>query len=126
MIADEPWTNSSIASPKNGWGLFEEGKTVGRHGSEGGSIVLDEEHSDGARITLERGGTVPFAITCGIHGWFLHTRFFGSEEIAKQEFMEMKVALTNILLLAPSQTTDFDGTAEVVKQHIRDFVERFR
>lgn len=39
------------------------------------SLVRDEEHSAGARITLERDGSIaPFAITCGIYGGFLYHR----------------------------------------------------
>ena len=42
--------------------------------SEGGVILRELEHPDGARIALERGGAVsPFAITCGIYGWMVHT-----------------------------------------------------
>jgi hypothetical protein len=48
-------------------------------GSEGGTIVLDEEHGLGARITLEKDGAIaPFTITCGIYGWMAHTRFFSN------------------------------------------------
>jgi len=53
-------------------------------GSEGGVIVRDEEHALGARITLETGcGIAPYAITCGIYGWMMHTCFL--EELADDE-----------------------------------------
>jgi hypothetical protein len=35
-----------------------------------------------ARITLERDGHQPFAITCGSYGWMVHTSFFSGEEEA--------------------------------------------
>ena len=61
------------------WQPFENGGTLGQIGSEEGIIVHDEEHSLGARISLERDTIVaPFAITCGIYGWMLHTRYFSS------------------------------------------------
>ena len=51
------------------WHAYGNGTSTGMKGSEGGTIVLDEEHSDGARITLEQGGhTAPWAITCGVYG----------------------------------------------------------
>ena len=36
-----------------GWIPAENGATLGHTGSEGGVIGMDEEHTDGARITLE-------------------------------------------------------------------------
>jgi hypothetical protein len=38
------------------WHAFGDGTSTGTKGSEGGTVVLDEEHPDGARITLEQGG----------------------------------------------------------------------
>jgi hypothetical protein len=47
------------------WVALEKGATVGSRGSENGVILIDEEHSLGARITLERdGASAPFPITC--------------------------------------------------------------
>lgn len=66
------------------WNACSDGKTVGQDGSEEGAIVLDEEHTDGARITLERDSkTAPAAITCGVYGWMVHTRFFADESEAR-------------------------------------------
>ena len=111
------------------WRPFDGGSTIGQHGSEDGEIVRDEEHEDEARarITLERGGhTAPFAITCGIAGWMLHTRFFGSESKAQVEFEGMKEALARILASIPLTT---DRAAETKVQaamlSIAEFVERF-
>ena len=56
------------------WVAVENGATIGTLGSEGGVIERDEEHADGARITIEQGGTIaPYSITCGIYGWMFHT-----------------------------------------------------
>src|SRR3954471_2347950 len=77
-----------------GWAAFENGNTVGARGSEDGVIVVDEEHDLGARITLERDGSVaPFAITCGIYGWAFHTRFFSTRETADRDLETMKDAI---------------------------------
>jgi hypothetical protein len=65
---------------ENSWHQFEDGATLGQKGSESGVILRDEEHPQEARITLERDTrTAPFAITCGIYGCMLHTRFFSQE-----------------------------------------------
>ena len=51
-----------------GWIAFENGSSIGATGSEGGTILRDELHPAGSRITLERTAT-RFAITCGVYGW---------------------------------------------------------
>jgi hypothetical protein len=64
-----------------GWYPFEEGQTIGAQGTEHGVIIHDEEHSLGARMTLEQDAFhAPCAITCGIYGWMVHTRFFADED----------------------------------------------
>ncbi|HEX8118016.1 MAG TPA: hypothetical protein VF521_12155, partial [Pyrinomonadaceae bacterium] len=83
------------------WYSFDGGRSIGQTGSEGGRILRDEEHSDMARITLERGGYRPFSITCGIYGWMVHTRFFADEAEAQNAFEEMKHGLANILNIIP-------------------------
>jgi hypothetical protein len=94
------------------WHIFKEGATLGTEGSECGSIVRDDEHTLGARITLERKTqTAPFAITCGVYGWMVHTRFFQFEIEANAEYDRMKTALAAILSRAPkdgSPTPEFE------------------
>ena len=66
------------------WQPFHAGKTCGEIGTEAGVILRDEEHVEGARITLERverrrrfrRPVVRYAITCGIYDWMVHTRCF--------------------------------------------------
>lgn len=51
----------------SGWSSFDEGHSLGTRGSENGIILRDEEHIEGARITLERDGdNAPFSVTMGI------------------------------------------------------------
>ncbi len=81
------------------WRAFDGGATIARSGSEGGAIVLDEEHPLGARITLEAALThAPFAITCGVYGWMVHTRYLGLESEARAQYTAMKHALEAILV----------------------------
>jgi hypothetical protein len=81
------------------WYPFENGATLGQKGSEEGIILRDEEHPQKARITLERETrTAPFAITCGIYGCMMHTRFFSLESEATSQYDDMKIALAVLLL----------------------------
>lgn len=50
--------------------LFVPGAT----GSEGGSILADEEYKESCRITLEKCERY-YAITCGVYGSMVHTAF---------------------------------------------------
>lgn len=100
------------------WASFKNGETLGQIGSESGVIIRDSEHSLGARITLERGGSVaPYSITCGIYGCMVHTRFFSAEPEASQEFDLMAVALDSILRSFPDDNDLIDSVGQ--------FVERF-
>jgi hypothetical protein len=104
------------------WHPSESGSTIGQPGSEQGVIVWDEEHSLGARIALERDTqAAPFAITCGIYGWMVHTRFFGSQIEAETQFSLMKNPLS-ALLEAAEQTTEVDGGREVLMDGVSKFV----
>ena len=96
---------------------------IGGTGSEGGTILLDDEHADGARITLEEGGAIaPFAITCGIYGWMMHTRFFSSREEGVLEFGRMKAALDEILARIPAKS---DAHVEEKMRKVSDAIARF-
>jgi hypothetical protein len=107
------------------WQLFDNGATVGQPGSEGGVIVRDEEHESGARATLERDcGSAPWTVTCGIYGWFFHTRFLGSE--AEAEFPAMLDELAAILDSIPRvDDSGADGKEGAVSESICRFVGRF-
>ena len=108
------------------WHPFKAGNTIGTPGSEAGTIVIDDEHVVGGRITLEREGRTRFAITCGIYGWMMHTRFFSNEVEAKLAFDAMKEALDAIIQSIPKRN-DPDREAKVkdVPDRIRSFVNRF-
>ena len=86
-------------------------------------ILWDEEHSAGARITLERDGQIaPFAITCGIYGCMMHTRFFSVESEASGAYRLMKDALGSLLEIpengsAVSRKLFMDGIAAFVEEY---------
>lgn len=107
------------------WQSYEHGASIGSTGSEGGMIILDDWHSADARVTLERGGeTAPFAITCGVGGWFVHTMFFATEDDAQNAFKSIKVELDHIIKLIPSATDATREQMTAVTDVIRDFVAR--
>lgn len=108
------------------WHQFNDGKSLGQRGSENGIIIRDEEHLDGSRITLERDGYTPFAITCGIYGWMVHTRFFPNEEEAQQAFNEMKGSLGEILEQIPlADDPEVTAKMDEASQAISNFVEQY-
>jgi len=109
------------------WSSFDNGKSIGQTGSESGIIIRDDEHYDGARITLERDGqTAPFAITCGVYGWMVHTRFFGKEPEAQSEFERMRSALATIIGMIPDAVDpEADDKSRVVVESISEFVAQF-
>ncbi len=77
--------------PDDNWYLVDNGATLGQRGSENGVIIRDEEHSRGARITLEQGSNIAlFSITCGIYGVMFHTRFFANEAEGRAAYNLMK------------------------------------
>lgn len=111
--------------PESEWHPFDDGATLGLPGSEEGFIVRDEEHSLGARITLERAaGIAPFAITCGIYGWMMHTRFFAAEMEAEVQYDLMKSSLSE-LLEAAEQAAEIDGGRQVLMDGVDKFVGNY-
>lgn len=110
------------------WSPLDDGTTIGQTGSESGVILRDDEHPLGARITLERGGgTAPYAITCRIYGWMMHTHFAASEAQAQRDYGLMREALSSILAGMPDSDSseNEDGRARTVSA-IERFVDDFR
>ena len=109
-----------------GWSPFAAGNTIGETGSENGVIVADEEYRAGARITLERDGSTPFSITCGIYGWMAHTRFFATEQEVNEAFEAMKVQLARIVDLIPSRADpQANKRSSVAAEEMHAFIEEF-
>jgi hypothetical protein len=105
---------------ENDWYAFDNGATLGQPGSEEGTTIRDEEHPFGARITLERDGPIaPFAITCGIYGWMIHTRFFSLENEACSQYDLMRSAISQLLDRASRSS---DGGRGVLMDGVSAFV----
>jgi hypothetical protein len=85
---------------KSNWIQFKAGGELGQKGSEGGIIVRDEEHLEGARITLEKDGDItPYSITLGIYGLMFHTHFCSTLEAGNHYFERCKLKIEEILSL---------------------------
>lgn len=105
------------------WLPYNDGESIGQPGSDGGTIIRDEEHALGARITLESGSPC-HSITCGIYGSMVHTRFFDSEAQATTDFEAMKprlVEILNALPFASDPHPDFGPSQEAIERFLVDF-----
>ena len=100
------------------WSAYNFGKSIGAHG-EGGVILYDEEHTDGARITLRRGKSY-ISVSLNIYGWMDHTRFFNSDMDAQREYRTMRSTINTVLDLINNEATDIK-----IWEAISDFVRRF-
>lgn len=108
--------NSSVGSS---WYAFDERKTLGQEGAEGGIIIKDEEHGGGARITMEQSNFIPYIITCSIYGWMHHVRTYSTEIEANIDFEDMKAEMEKIIHLIA------DGDDAVISQSVSDFMHRY-
>jgi len=107
-------------------------KFIGKKGgatrrSDDGVVERGVELNGGARITLERGTRVaPFSITCGIDGWMVHRRFFGTEQEAEAEFDTMNADLARLVGMVPLQSDpQINAKAQTVARAIMDFMRRY-
>jgi len=114
-------------SDERGWRPVEEGRTLGLGGTEGGTIVRDEEHPAGLRLTLEEEPARSFyALTCGVSGWLVHSRFFGSEAEAHAAWDEMKPALLDLVAQLPaSGARGLDAATREAGARLGAFLARF-
>ncbi|HTA84545.1 MAG TPA: hypothetical protein VK783_16495 [Bacteroidia bacterium] len=100
------------------WMPFDNCKTINKSGSEKGTIIFDIEHSNGARVTLEKDTPIaPFATTLGIYGLMFHTRFDGNEVDARA-FIEKVLQKINTLfeyLNVPKDKQDRDWQEKLDK-----------
>ncbi|MCJ7435798.1 MAG: hypothetical protein MUO77_20140 [Anaerolineales bacterium] len=78
------------------WAAFDDGRSIGKVSSEGFVILRDDEHEQGARITLKHGASHS-SISCNIYGKMDHTRFFKTILDAEREFNPMKMELGKIV-----------------------------
>ncbi len=108
------------------WYSFNDGASIGGTGSENGKILRDVEHSNGARVTLEKVRDDCWTITCGIYGWMVHTQFFLSESTAEIGFENTERELGKILALIPLEDEADDERMRIAQDAIAGFVEQYQ
>lgn len=105
------------------WKPFASGSSLEESGSHGGMILRDEEVDASARITLEQSGSRA-AITCGVYGWMVHTRFFAERGTADRELKKMKGDLQAIVSGLPDDLSDGEAILRT-NDALNRFVERY-
>lgn len=108
----------------NAWQPYNGGSTLGERGSEDGIIRCDESFPLGARITLEEGGNLPWAITCGISGFMVHTAFASTEEEGVQKYEAMKTELAEILERVEAAPSE-DEAEDMLVSWAEEFTSRY-
>ena len=88
--------------------------TIGTEGSEGGSIVRDEEYRGVCRITLEQCAD-RCAITCGVYGAMVHTVYCGADHDAV--YNAMKTDLQAFMEKDTAQEEEFAFYEEFIKRY---------
>ena len=110
------------------WRPTEGGSTLGLMGAEGGTIVRDEEHPAGLRLTLEEDLERSFhALTCGVTGWLVHRRYFSSEAEAAAAWEEMRPALVALVQRLPASGPrgGLDPATREAGTHLGAFLARY-
>ena len=100
-----------------GWKAYANGETIDTKGTENGIILNNEEFSNEARITLEKGGYTPFGITCGIYGLMFHTAFANEHDEAIKKYTEMKEAVAEFI-------NDHDAQISITLSQSRAVIEK--
>ncbi len=105
----------------NLWKSYKDGSTLKQPGSEHGTILVDEEFQNIARITLEEVPVLSrFAITCGIQGWLVHTRYAGTQSEALCDYEHMKTELVK-LVRADNENTPVETFVNALHAFIGQF-----
>ena len=114
-------------SDEQGWHPTEQGRTLGLPGAEGGTIVRDESHPAGLRLTLEEDLERSFhVLTCGVSGWLVHRRYFTSDAEATAAWAEMVPALVELAQQLPaSGPQGLDPATRAAGARLGAFLARF-
>jgi len=104
----------------NNWLPYKDGITIGAKGPEGDVILMDQAHPIGARMTIKAGAEY-VSVSCNIHNWIDHTRFFGTAFEAKRELANMEDALSEVIGLLAAKEVDKIKVWEAISNFVRRF-----
>lgn len=120
------------------WHPYENGRTVGRRGPEGGMVLGDEELTDDeaaeddegpvadARLTLEMVESGAYALSATLYGWMLHTHTPSDPSAAGPTFEAMKTDLARLADGLPYEgDRDIDAKVQALNAAIDAFTQRF-
>ncbi|MBC7006827.1 hypothetical protein BIZ38_00020 [Pseudoalteromonas sp. BZK2] len=100
------------------WSEIDNGETIGTIGSENGEIIKDEEHSKGARLTLEKDSVnAPYTLTSGVYGCFFHTTHLSNIKEGISEFEAMKAEISEFVNKETSIDEEYDWILAFVGRH---------
>jgi hypothetical protein len=102
------------------WLLYKNGVTIGTKTSLGDEILMDEVHSDGARLMIKRSSSY-VSVSCSINKWIEHTRFFNTVHDAKREYRAMKPVLVEITDLIKTPNLNQLKVWEAISNFVRRF-----
>jgi len=104
----------------NKWSPFDGGRQIGSSSADGDLILFDEEHRDGARITLKRGREY-VSVSLNIYGWMDHTRFFNTDVDAQREYRAMRSAMDSLLRIIYAPDVNKIRVWEAISEFVRRF-----
>ncbi len=104
----------------NNRALYDDGRSIGRVGLAGGVILRDEEHINGARLTLKHGDSY-ISVSCNIYGCIDHTRFFNAVPDAERDFVVMKSELGEMMDSFAAGGVDATKRWEAISEFVRRF-----
>ena len=113
------------ADPKPTWELFEGGQHIGSMTEEGRVVVYDEEHADGARITIERCKDETFCITCSIYrALFFVTIPYATAEEARASYAIMREEIGQAVEMLEKKGLPEDESHALLADWANNFIEK--
>lgn len=99
------------------WSAYDDGKTKGKFGSEGGRIIRNENYFYSICIARKELNTV-CAVTVGVHDAFVHTAYFGNAKVPVK-YEQMKSELGEFIAWKPPRTKSLNFTA-ILRTNIKE------
>ena len=83
------------------WIAYSNGKTLGLQGSQGGTVIFDDELPNYCRLTIEKMSDDFYIRICDIYTDSFRFSFFTSEIAAVESCKELKVEMLDWILTHP-------------------------
>lgn len=83
------------------WIAYSDGKTLGLQGTQGGTIIFDDEIPNHCRLTIEKKSDDFYIRICDIYTDSFRFSFFSSEAAAVKSCQELKDDMLDLILTHP-------------------------